>query len=303
MNEFEENVYIKNELVQSVIDKKINNYFTNRNELTHYYNVGKMIVEAQGGESRAKYGDSLIKKISNKLTNDLGKGFDFTTIKRMRQFYLIMKKGAPLAHQLSWSHYMELLPIKDINEISYYINISINQKLSRNKLREKIKNKEYQRVPIKTRSKLINKEENKIDDFIKNPIIINTYGNNTKNISERILKEYILHDIDNFLKELGNGFCYIENEYKIKIGNSYNYIDILLFNYIYNAFIVVELKVNKFDKNNLGQIQVYMNYIDRHIKGISQDKTIGIIVCRKDNKYLIEYSSDDRIRVTTYELI
>ena len=303
MNEFEENVYIKNELVQSVIDKKINNYFTNRNELTHYYNVGKMIVEAQGGESRAKYGDSLIKKISNKLTNDLGKGFDFTTIKRMRQFYLIMKKGAPLAHQLSWSHYMELLPIKDINEISYYINISINQKLSRNKLREKIKNKEYQRVPIKTRSKLINKEENKIDDFIKNPIIINTYGNNTKNISERILKEYILHDIDNFLKELGNGFCYIENEYKIKIGNSYNYIDILLFNYIYNAFIVVELKVNKFDKNNLGQIQVYMNYIDRHIKGISQDKTIGIIVCRKDNKYLIEHSSDDRIRVTTYELI
>ena len=77
----------------------------------------------------------------------------------------------------------------------------------------------------------------------------------------------------------------------------------MLFNYIYNAFIVVELKVNKFDKNNLGQIQVYMNYIDRHIKGISQDKTIGIIVCRKDNKYLIEYSSDDRIRVTTYELI
>ena len=218
MDELEENIYgeIKKELIQSAIDKKVDIYFTNRNELTHYYNVGKMIVDAQGGEERAKYGDGLIKKISNKLTNDLGKGFDFTTIKRMRQFYLIMKKGAPLAHQLSWSHYMELLPIKDINEINYYINISINQKLSRNKLREKIKNKEYQRLPIKTRSKLINKEENKIEDFIKNPIIINTYGNNTKGISEKILKDYILHDIDNFLKELGNGFCYIENEYKIK---------------------------------------------------------------------------------------
>ena len=107
----------------------------------------------------------------------------------------------------------------------------------------------------------------------------------------------------NFLSELGNGFCFIKNEYKIKIGNRYNYIDILLFNYIYNAFVVVELKVVGVNKNHLGQIQVYMNYIDKHIKSINQEKTIGIIVCRYVDKYLIEYSTDPRIKVTSYELV
>ena len=109
--------------------------------------------------------------------------------------------------------------------------------------------------------------------------------------------------MDNFLLQLGTGFSYISNEYKIMIGKKYNYIDILLFNYMYNCFVVVELKITESKKDHLGQIQVYMNYIDKHLKGINQDKTIGIIVCKKDDKYLIEYSSDDRIRITTYELV
>ena len=129
------------------------------------------------------------------------------------------------------------------DEINYYIDISINQNLSRNKLRDKIKSKEYQRLDDKTKNKLINKEELDVYDNIKNPIYINTFGNNKTYIEERVLKSYILKDLDNFLKQLGNGFCYIENEYKIQVVKSYNYIDILLFNYIYNCFIVVELKV------------------------------------------------------------
>ncbi|MBR3661610.1 MAG: DUF1016 family protein [Bacilli bacterium] len=153
----------------------------------------------------------------------------------------------------------------------------------------------------KTKNKLINKEKLDVYDLIKNPITINTYNENKDNISERALRTYILKDMDNFLKQLGNGFCYIENEFKIKIGNKYNYIDILLFNYIYNCFVVVELKVTESNKNHLGQIQVYMNYIDKHVKIINQNKTIGIIVCRQDDKYLIEYSSDERI--TIYELV
>ena len=109
--------------------------------------------------------------------------------------------------------------------------------------------------------------------------------------------------MDNFLLQLGQGFSYIANEYKILIGNTINYIDILLFNYIYNCFVVVELKVTESKKDHFGQIMIYKNYIDKHLRNISQDKTIGIIVCRKDDKYLIEYSSDERIRITTYELI
>ncbi len=305
MNEFEENKYlkIKEELLQSKIDKKVDNYFLNRNELSHYYNVGKMIIDAQGGESRAKYGDELIKKFSERLTKELGKGFNTTTLKRMRQFYLIIERGAPLGHQLTWSHYRQLLPINNINEISYYVNQITIQHWSKRELQNHIRNKEYQRLDDKTKNKLISKEELDIYDSIKNPIYINTYGNNKTNIEEKALKSYILRDMDNFLKQLGDGFAYMANEYKIMIGNKPNYIDILLYNAVYNCYVVVELKVTNSKKDHLGQIMVYMNYIDKHVRRINQDKTSGIIVCKRDNKYLIEYSSDSRIKITTYELV
>lgn len=221
----------------------------------------------------------------------------------MRQFYLIIEKGAPLGHQLTQSHYRQLLPINNINEISYYINQINIHHWSKRELHNHIKDEEYQRLDDKTKNKLINKEKLDVYDNIKNPIYINTFGNSKTNIEEKVLKSYILRDMDNFLKQLGDGFCYIENEYKILIGKSYNYIDILLFNYIYNCFIVVELKTTNSKKDHLGQIMVYMNYIDKHVRRINQDKTIGIIVCRKDDKYLIEYSSDERIKKTTYELV
>ena len=206
MNEFEENIYkeIKDELVQSTIDKKVDTYFTNRNELTHYYNVGKMIVDAQGGEDKAQYGNELIKKLSEKLSNELGRGYDITTLKRMRKFFLIIEKGAPLAHQLTWTHYVALLPIKDINEFNYYVNVSVNQKLSRNKLREMIKLKEYQRLDDNTKNKLINKKELDIYDNIKNPVIINTYDKDIdkEKVEEKALKSYILRDMCNSFKTI-----------------------------------------------------------------------------------------------------
>ena len=170
-------------------------------------------------------------------------------------------------------------------------------------MREKIRNKEYQRLNDDTKNKLINKEDTNIYDLIKNPIYVNTFDNNNLDISEKVLKSYILKDMDNFLKQLGDGFAYMANEYKIMIGNKPNYIDLLLCNMIYNCYVVVELKVTESKKDHLGQIMVYMNYIDKHLKRITQDKTIGIIVCKKDDKYLIEYSSDERIRITTYTLV
>ncbi len=295
---------IKNELLNNEVYKRVKDYSKNRNELSTYYNVGKLLIEAQGGEDRAKYGDSLIKEYSLKLSQEIGKKYNITTLKRMRQFYLMIEKGAPMAHQLTWSHYCELLSLKDVNEIEYYIKISSEQYLSKRKLREKIKNKEYQRLDDNTKLKLINKEEISIGDTIKNPIIIkNKFVIDKENISEKILQRLILEDIESFMKELGDGFCFIGSEYKIKINNTYNYIDLLLFNYIYNSFVVVELKVTEVRKEHIGQIQIYMNYIDKHIKGITNNKTIGIIVARRDNHYYIEYSSDKRIYTRDYELI
>ena len=208
-----------------------------------------------------------------------------------------------MRHQLSWTHYRELLTLDNINELNYYVEITIEQNLSYRQLREKIKTKEYQRLDNSTKLKLINKEKLDIKDNIKNPIVIHNKNNLDKeNISEKVLQRLILEDIPSFLKELGTGFSFIENEYKIKIGSTYNYIDLLLFNIKYNCYVVIELKVCKLKKEHIGQIEVYMNYIDKHIKSINQDKTIGIIISRRDNHYYIEYSSDKRILTREYIL-
>ena len=218
----------------------------------------------------------------------------------MRKFYLF-QKGQTLSAQLTWSHYTELLKIEDINKINYYIRITEEQNLSVRELRTKIKNNEYERIDDSTKDKLTNKEDLLPQDLIKNPILIkNSY--NYELISERILKELILEDLDNFLTELGDGFTYIKSEYKIKLGNRYNYIDLLLFNIKYNCYVVIELKVTELKKEHIGQINLYMNYIDKNVKSINQDKTIGIIICKKDNHFVMEYCSDDRIYRTTYVL-
>ena len=118
---------------------------------------------------------------------------------------------------------------------------------------------------------------------------------NKEKITEYALKQAILNNLDNFLKQLGNGFLYAGNEYKIKIGNNYNYIDLLLYNVKFKCYVVVELKVTELKKEHIGQIQVYMNYIDKNVKDVSDDKTIGIIICAKNNQFIIEYCSDERI--------
>ena len=292
---------IKNKLIDNEVYKRVKDYSKNRNDLNTYYEVGKLLIEAQGGEERAKYGDRLIKEYSERLYNELGKKYDITTLKRYRQFYLKIEKGAALRHQLSWTHYRELLTLDNINELNYYVEITIEQNLSYRQLREKIKTKEYQRLDDNTKLKLVNKEETNVTDFIKNPIVIkNKYNYDIENISEKMLQILILEDIPSFLKELGTGFSFIENEYKIKIGSTYNYIDLLLFNIKFNCYVVIELKVCELKKEHIGQIEVYMNYIDKHIKNINQDKTIGIIISRRDNHYYIEYSSDKRILTREY---
>ena len=290
---------IKNELIKNEINRKIKNYSINRSDLNTYYEVGKLLTLA--GKS---YGDGIVKQYAVKLTNDLGRKYDVSTLFKMKKFYLIFseQKMAPLVPQISWSHYTILLPLKDINEINYYIDICIKYNLSKRKLREKIKNKEYERLDDKTKLKLINKEKTSVTDFIKNPIILKN-KNNYELVSENVLQRIILEDIPTFLKELGEGFTFIDNEYPVKLGNRYNYIDLLLFNIDYNCYVVVELKVTELKKEHIGQIEVYMNYIDNNLKKINQDKTIGIIICKQDNQYVIKYCSDKRIISRVYEVV
>ena len=127
----------------------------------------------------------------------------------------------------------------------------------------------------------------------------NRYGHPNKEVLEKL----ILEDIENFLEELGIGFTFIKSEYPIKLGNRYNYIDLLLYNIKYKCYVVVELKVTELKKEHTGQIMTYMNYIDKNIKTIEENDTVGIIICKQDNEYVIKYCSDDRIIAREYELV
>ena len=215
----------------------------------------------------------------------------------MRQFYTVVENGATLSHQLTWSHYVELLKIGDIDEIKYYIYTIQNQNLSVRELRQKIKSNEYERIGCKEELK-----SPKVNTLIKNPIIIKTKNKNEK-LTEYALHRLILENMESFLNELGFGFAFIGSEVKIKIGDRYNYIDSLLFNYKYNCFVVIELKVTEMKAEYIGQIKKYMNYVDRHIKEPFNDNTVGIIICKKENKFVMEYCSDDKIFSAEYKLV
>ena len=287
---------IKQELLNNETYKKVKDYSKNRSDLQTYYNVGKLLSEAG-----KHYGEGIIKEYSKRLTVDLNIKYDVSSLNKMKKFYYLAEKMATVSPKLSYSHYVELLPYENIDKVKYYIKISEEQNLSVRELRNKIKNKEYERLDDKTKHKLMVQDKEKIEDFIKNPILIrNSY---IEIISEKLLKQLILEDIDNFLSELGEGFCYIKNEYKIKLGDRYNYIDLLLYNIKYNCYVVVELKVTELRKEHIGQIKLYMNYIDKNVKEINQYKTIGIIICKRDNVFVMEYCSDKRIYRTIYECI
>ena len=239
---------IKTILINNEAYKTVKDYYKNRNELESYYNVGKLLSEAG-----KVYGESIIKTYSIKLARELGKKYNERTLRRMRQFYILFKsqKWSPVATKLTWSNLCELLPIKDVNKINYYVNECINYNLSKRMLREKIKSKEYERLSEEAKNKLINKEKVSIEDNILNPIIIDTKNKDINIFNEKALKELILNDISNFMEQLGTGYSFIKDEYPILIGDRYNYIDLLLFNYIFNSFIVVELKVTELKKKNI----------------------------------------------------
>ena len=290
---------IKNNLIDDEIYSKVKDYSKEKHRVETYYKNGGLLDEAG-----SHYGESIIKEYGNKLVIEVNKKYNERTLRRMRQFYrkFNSQKWSTLSTKLSWSHYTELLPIKDENEMLYYFNLCINQHIDVRSLWQKIRSKEYQRLPIETKNKLIFDDEIDVKDLAPNPILIRN-KNNIEIINEKALHKIIMEDIESFMKELGNNFSFIGSEYKIKIGDRYNYIDLLLFNIKYNAYVVVELKVTEFKVEYISQVQEYMNYVDKNMKEVSNNNTMGILICKRENKFVIEYCSDDRIAVREYELV
>lgn len=290
---------IKNKLIDNEVYSKIKDYSKEKHKVITYFEIGRLLTEAGG-----RYGDNIIDEYSQKLVVEVGKKYNRRTLFRMKQFYNMFsdEKVSPLATQLTWSHYIELLSIKDGNKLSYYINVVKNNSLSKRELREKIKNKEYERLPSETKNKLILDDKIEIKDLVPNPILLRN-KNNIEVVTEKALHKLILEDIESFMKELGNSFAFIGSEYKIKIGDRNHYIDLLLFNIRFNCYVVIELKTTEFKVEYISQVQKYMNYIDKNVKEQFNNNTMGILICKRENRFVIEYCSDERIAVREYELV
>ena len=289
---------IKNKLIDNEVYSKVKDYSKERYKVITYFEIGRLLTEAGG-----KYGDNVIDEYSQKLVVEVGKKYNRRTLFRMKQFYKIFsnEKVSTVWTQLTYSH-LRLLFNLETDSMNYYIKDTINKNLSVRELEFKIKSKEYERLPIKTKEKITLDDEIEVKDLVPNPILIKN-KNNIEIISEKALHNLILEDIESFMHELGNSFCFIGSEYKIKIGDRNYHIDILLFNIKFNCYVVVELKVTEFKSEYISQVQKYMNYIDKNIKEPLNNNTMGILICKKENKFVIEYCSDERIAVRKYELV
>lgn len=290
---------IKEKLIKSEIYDRAKDYSKDRHKVSVYFETGKLLSKA-GKE----YGKNIIKQYSEKLMIEVGKKYNERNLRYMRQFYEMIceTKWNAMRSKLCWTHYREVLSLKNINAIIYYLSECENKNLTQRQLHELIKHNSYNRLSNETKTKLIESKELKVNDLIPNPIIIKS-GLLKEKISEYALKQAILNNIDEFLRQLGISFTYVGNEYKIKIDNRYNYIDLLLYNIKYKCYVVVELKITELKKEHTGQIMTYMNYIDKNIKTIEENDTVGIIICKQDNEYVIKYCSDDRIIAREYELV
>ncbi len=289
---------IKNKLIDNEVYSKVKDYSKERYKVITYFEVGKLLDEAG-----SRYGDNILNDYSNRLVAEFGRKYNERTLRRIRQYYRMFKdeKWSPVATKLSWSHYSELLSIKDENKLMYYINISYVRNLSKRELRERIRNNEYERLPDETKNKIVTKEKVEVKDLVPNPILIRN-KNKIEIVTEKALHNLILEDIESFMQELGNSYSFIGSEYKVKIGDRNHHIDLLLFNIKFNCYVVIELKVTEFKVEYISQVQKYMNYLDKNIKEVSNNNTIGILICKRENRFVIEYCSDERIAVREYKL-
>ena len=299
--------YLKNIeelIVENEARRKATALKDNSSTLLTYWNIGKLIVEAQGGEKRAKYGNSLIKEWGKKLSLKYGRGYDSSYLAKMRLFYLDFPILESVIPKLSWTHYIQILSIKNENERNYYINQVILNNLSVRELQKEIKNKAFDRLSYADKEHIeIISDTNSlsIKDMIKDPIILKADKSLDK-IDEQAIHKYIISLLEDKFLELGTGFALIGHEYKIHIDNKTYKIDLLFFNYKLNAFIVVEVKTRKIKHTDIGQLKFYVNYVEDNIKEINHNKTIGLLIVKENDKYVIKYTTSNDILVTTYAL-
>ena len=296
----------KKELIKLVekteVNKGYHDYFKNKDLVNNYFEIGKLLIEAQGGEEHDTYGNKLIKTWSAELTEKFGKGYDASNLRRFRQFYSEFKMCGPLGHILTWSNIRILLPIKNENKRNYYINMCIKKNLSKRALEKEIKNNAFERLSLadKENIKLISDKNEvlTIKDTLKDPVLI-TINEDLDNVSEEKLAKIIRKELEIFLLELGCGYTYAGKE--VRMGESY--CDLLFFNTEFLCYVVIELKTRKIKKEDIGQLEYYINYVDEDMKKESFNPTIGVLVAKEGNYLVMKYCTNKNIYKTTYKII
>lgn len=285
---------IKNiiELSRKKIVSSINSTMT-----TTYFLIGKRIVEEeQGGEKRAEYGKSLIKNLSIRLTESYGKGFSETNLKQMKNFYLAYKKRQTLSDEfkLSYSHYLTLMRIVDIEERNFYEIEAINNGWSLRELKRQMDSALYERLVLsRDKEKVLELSQKgqvieKPQDIIKDPYVLEFLNLDEKAIySENDLETGIINHIEKFIMELGKGFLFQGRQVRFTFDEEHFFVDLVFYNRLLKCFVLIDLKIGKLKHQDIGQMQMYVNYYDRHVKLADENKTIGIIICKDKNDTLV----------------
>ena len=302
---------MKNEVIN---ENEINNLYNNIKELIEqsrnkvyktvnteminlHWNIGKMIVEKQQGQERAKYGDYLIEAISKKLTEYFGKGFSIQNLRRMRQFYIFYPIRSSIMSELSWTHYLELIKIKEKEKRDFYMKECINSGWTVEELQRQRTTLLYERLALsKDKEKLseLSTKGHKLyqpKDIIKDPFVLEFLDlkENTDYL-ESDLEKNILEHLKEFLLELGKGFAFIGSQVRITIDTEHFYPDLVFYNRILKCFVIIDLKVGKVTHQDIGQMQMYVNYYDRDVKQENENKTIGILLSTNKNETVVKYT-------------
>ena len=285
---------IKNiiELSRKKIVSSINSTMT-----TTYFLIGKRIVEEeQNGVERAEYGVRLIKNLSMRLTESYGKGFSETNLKQMKSFYLAYRKGQTVSDEfkLSYSHYLTLMRVANIEERNFYEIEAINNSWSLRELKRQMDSALYERLVLsRDKEKVLELSQKgqlieKPQDIVKDPYILEFLGLDEKaNYSESDLETAIIDHIEKFIMELGKGFLFQGRQVRFTFDEEHFFVDLVFYNRLLKCFVLIDLKIGKLKHQDIGQMQMYVNYYDRHVKLDDENKTIGIIICKDKNDTLV----------------
>ncbi len=282
----------------------------NKTMVITYFEIGKMIVEEeQKGKERAEYGQQLTRGLSQRLSKEFGKGFSVTNIQQMRNFYLIYQKQQTLSvnsekqqtlsdkFNLSWSHYLKLMRIEDGNERKFYEIEAYKNNWSLRELQRQYDSALYTRLALsRDKKEVIELAEKglvleKPKDAIKDPYVLEFIGlPEQTNYSESDLEQKLIDKIEHFLLELGTGFTFVARQKRITFEDKHFRIDLVFYNRILKCFVLIDLKIGELKHQDIGQIQMYVNYYDRKIKLHDENRTIGIILCQNKSEAIVQYT-------------